>query len=243
MTDNSRTATRGVVYVACGEAYVQAAAASARSVRECSPSLATHLFTDRVDDVGPAFDGVTRIETPHRRSKVDCLVDTPFQQTLYLDADTQVVDDLSEMFELLDRFDLAIAHAHRRNHADTRAVWNLDLPASFPQLNSGVMLFRRNERMIELLGAWRDAYHQAGFAKDQVTLRELIWNSDVRVHILPPEYNVRYSKYLDVWDPAEAKPKILHYHVFKGGGDQREVRGLRREVASIRDRLVRRFRS
>ena len=237
---DSRTTTRGVVYVACGEPFVEAASASARSVREHSPSLAIHLYADRVDRADPLFDGVTRIEKPHRRSKVDCLVDTPFQRTLYLDADTSVVDDISEMFEILDRFDLAIAHAHRRNHPDTRTTWNLELPASFPQLNGGVLLFRRNERVLDLLGAWRDAYHEAGFAKDQVTLRELIWNSDVRVHILPPEYNVRYAKYLEVWDPAEAKPKILHYNAFKGAGDPRRARGLRGAVARIRNRPFRR---
>ena len=239
LTEIMRNESRGVIYVACGESYVEAASASARSVRECSPSLATHLFTGRADCVDPIFDGVTRIENPHRRSKVDWILETPFDRTLYLDADTRVVDDISEMFELLDRFDLAIAHAHRRNHPNTSTVWNLQLPVSFPQLNSGVILFRRNDRTHDLLGAWREAFHEAGFAKDQATLRELIWNSDLRVHILPPEYNVRYSKYLEVWDPAEAKPKILHYKVFKAGADRAEERGLRRAVTRIRKRFVR----
>jgi hypothetical protein len=235
-----RRDTRGVIYVACGERYIEAASESARSVRECSPSLATHLFADRTDCLDPIFDDVTLIEDPHRRAKIDCIPRTPFDRTLYLDADTRVVDDISEMFELLDRFDLAIAHAHRRNHPNTATVWNVELPVSFPQLNSGVILFGRNDRTIGLLDSWRDSFHQAGFAKDQVTLRELIWNSDLRVHILPPEYNVRYSKYLDLWDSAEAKPKILHYKEFKSGTPEAEQRGLGRAVARSLARFVRR---
>jgi len=240
LAERLRSDTRGVIYVACGESYVEAASASARSVRECSPALATHLFTDRAECAGSVFDGVTRIENPHRRAKVDCIVETPFDRTLYLDADTRVVEDISEMFELLDRFDLAIAHAHRRNHRNTSTVWNCELPESFPQMNSGVILFRRNDRTIELLGAWRDAFHHAGFAKDQVTLRELIWNSDLRVHILPPEYNVRYSKYLRFWEPAEAKPRILHYKSFNVDVDRARKRGFGHAVTRIRKVFVRR---
>ena len=76
------------------------------------------------------------------------------------------------------------------------------------------MLFKSSPAVLELLRAWGPAYHSAGFKKDQVTLRELLWLSDLRIHILPPEYNVRYEKYMRVWEEKEAIPRILHFSAF-----------------------------
>ena len=38
----------------------------------------------------------------------------------------------------------------------------------------------------------------------------VMWTSDPALYVLPPEYNVRYRKYLEVWTEREATPKILH---------------------------------
>ena len=138
-------------------------------------------------------------------------IDTRFQRTLYLDTDIRVVADISEMFDILDRFDIAIAHAHARNRKETKTVWHFHIPDAFPQMNGGVLLFRSSPTVLDLLRAWQRAYHSAGFAKDQVTLRELLWLSDLRLHILPPEYNIRYERYLSFWEAREAIPRILHF--------------------------------
>ena len=37
-----------------------------------------------------------------------------------------------------------------------------------------------------------------------------MWTSDLAIYVLPPEYNIRYRKYLDIWTDREAVPKILH---------------------------------
>ena len=50
------------------------------------------------------------LEGAHTRSKVDCLHRSRFARTLYLDADIRVIHDISEMFIVLDRFDIALAH-------------------------------------------------------------------------------------------------------------------------------------
>ena len=102
------------------------------------------------------------------------------------------------------------------------------IPEAFPQLNGGVILYRANAAVHQMLADWKQAYHTAGFKWDQVTLRELLWKSDLRLFILPPEYNVRYSKYLEVWEADEARPKILHFAAVlrcrcqdPGGGEAR----------------------
>jgi len=163
------------------------------------------------------FDAVELIENPHRRSKVDYMGNTPFKKTLFVDADTRVVADFTDVFMLLDKYDVAMTHAMRRAHKNPR-FWNIPLPYSFPQLNSGVFLYRTNEKVLEFLAKWKEAFHTAGIGKDQVTLRELLWLSDLKIYVLPPEYNVRYQKFLDIWaqNPGqnEAVPKILHMRRF-----------------------------
>ncbi|MEX0653193.1 MAG: sulfotransferase [Phycisphaeraceae bacterium] len=208
---------RGIVFIAAGDFFAQAAVNAARSIRETNPGLGVHLFTDSRAVDGSVFDGVTRIEDGHRRSKVDYLSESPFERTLYLDTDVRVVADIGEMFDLLDRFDIALAHAHSRENPNTTRTWRHEIPAAFPQLNGGVILYKKAPAVAKLLDDWRTAYHTAGFKKDQVTLRELVWLSDLRLAVLPPEYNVRFEKYLKIWDETEASPRILHYARFHTG--------------------------
>jgi hypothetical protein len=216
----------GVVYIATGESFVEAARLSALSVRRHNPDLPIALFSDRPiePDGADPFSAVHPVQNPHRRSKVDYLPHSPFERTLYLDADIRVFADLSEIFGVLDRFDVALAHAHARNHRSTNTTWRADIPRAFPQFNGGVIAWQRSEATQAFLRAWRDAYHASGFRKDQVTLRELLWLSDLRIATLPPEYNVRYPKYLWVWRRDEARPKILHMRWFERRGRLERVR-------------------
>lgn len=204
----------GVIYIATGEIYLRAARQSAESVRRHMPGVEIDLFTDADDIPAGVFDRVHVIENPHKRSKVDCVGKSRFERTLYLDSDTRVVADISELFDILDRFDIAGTHAHARERKATNLVWRQKIPEAFPQVNGGVLLYRDCEVVRSLLAEWSRAYVEAGFSKDQVSLRELLWLSDARLFILPPEYNVRYEKYETVWDAWEAQPKILHYARF-----------------------------
>jgi hypothetical protein len=210
-----RHPTSGVVFVATGARYIACAEAAARSVRRHMPDVPIALFTDAGalgEPLSGIFDPVIELEGAHRRSKVDCLMNSPFERTLFLDADIRVLEDVSELFDLLERFDIAMAHAHARNRAATRAVWTRELSDAYPQFNTGVMVVRRSPETQSLLQVWSDSYRTAGFRKDQVTLRELLWASGLRVATLPPEYNIRYPKYLWLWGRREARPRICHFH-------------------------------
>jgi Nucleotide-diphospho-sugar transferase len=220
----------GVIFVASGAPYVRAANRAARSVKEHAPSLAVDLFTDAPEAAEEVFDRVHPLEGAHIRSKVDHMHRSRFDRTLYLDTDTRVVGDISDMFAVLDRFDLALAHSHARNRKATRAVWRVEVSDAFPQLNSGVMLFKSSPAVLEFLRDWGKAYHSAGFKKDQVTLRELLWASDLRLHVLPPEYNIRYEKYLRVWDENEAIPRILHFAAFQEGHARKAKRSAKPRI-------------
>ena len=158
---------------------------------------------------------VGEIESPHYRSKVDYSVHTPFDRTLYLDTDTRVLEDITPVFDLLDRFDLALAHAS--NRVTRLQTWRTTLPRSFPQFNAGVFLYKKTPAVMSLLDEWVSSFHAAGFRSDQITLRELLWLSNLRIATLPPEYNVRFQKYLWLWGRRDAHPVILHFSRFVRG--------------------------
>jgi hypothetical protein len=205
---------RGVLYIAAGRRFIRAAIRSAGFVRKHSPDLPIHLFANWRDwgydfehDPAP-FTSVGEIESPHYRSKVDYSIRTPFERTLYLDADTRVLSDIRPVFDLLDRFDLALAHAP--NRVTRLTTWRTTLPHAFPQFNAGVFLYKSSPAVMALLREWVESFHTAGFRSDQITLRELLWLSDLRIATLPPEYNLRYNKYRWLWGRREARPVILH---------------------------------
>jgi len=216
--------TQGILYIAAGKKYINAAIRSAKSVLKYCPDLSTHLFADWQNyncfsfDQNPyPFTTVEIIANPHHRSKLDYLPLTPFDQTLYLDTDTTLDADIREMFRILERFEIALNHAHRRNDSIRLAPWRIELPQAFPQHNGGVILYRRTPKVLRFLEEWRDQFKEAGFLQDQMTLRELLWFSDLRMATLPPEYNVRYIKYKYLWSKAEARVKILHLRRYHDG--------------------------
>jgi hypothetical protein len=226
--------TQGILYIAAGSKYIRAAMNSAESVRRHSPGLATHLYADWQDrgfDFRRSpfpFTSVEAIDEPHRRSKVDYISRTPFDRTLYLDTDTALNADVRSLFQVLDRFDIALCHAHRRNAVQRLAPWRIALPPAFPQYNAGVILFRRTPAVVRFLEEWSRSFHEAGFQQDQKTLRELLWLSDLRMATLPPEYNVRFMKYAWLWSSEEATAQILHLRRYHDGPLWRLKRSIRR---------------
>ena len=215
--------TMGVLYVATGKKYINAAIRSAKSVRAHSPNLPIHIFANWQDLESP-FDPSTihlltigNIDNPHRRSKIDYLTRSPFDRTLYLDTDTALNVDITHIFQVLDQFDVALCHAHRRNEPVRNKTWRVTIPDVFPQFNSGVFVYKKDPKVIQLLETWSTSFHEAGFPQDQITLRELLWLSDLRIATLPPEYNVRFMKYHYLWVKSEAGTKIFHLRRFHDG--------------------------
>ena len=45
---------------------------------------------------------------------MDFISQSPFKKTIYLDSDTLVVRNISDMFDVLDRFDVAVTNDYAR---------------------------------------------------------------------------------------------------------------------------------
>jgi len=155
------------------------------------PGMPLALASDLRPD-GDPFDHWIPIEKPRKTTvdKIAPLANTPFEQTVFLDSDTYLCEAVPELFELLDRCDIAMAHA------PMRVIGHAPVPACFPECNSGVIAYNVNERTKELFANWAEFYSEqtspTGRLNDQPPLRKALWQSDVRLIVLPPEYNFRF---------------------------------------------------
>jgi hypothetical protein len=200
----------GAIYVSRGVDYYDLAIQSVATLRQHNPNLRVDLFTDQPDSSG-LFDSVRSIpEGPS--PKLAALSESRFRRTLYLDCDTLVVAPFGDLFQLLDRFDLAVAHDVRRTSSLIREEWLHEMPYAFPQMNAGVLLYSDRPAMRDFLLRWQAEYALAGRQRDQITFRDLLWSSDLAFYVLPPEFNLRRTTMLDAWEPLDARPTIIHSH-------------------------------
>lgn len=201
--------TIGVIFATTGKDYTRLAERAAQSVKENCPGLEVDLFTDQLGEM-PVFDQIHQLEDPWRRSKIDAMIFSRFDKTLYLDADLFVIADIRDVFEVLDRFDMAMAHDESRNGAHSQKIWRKQLPNAFPPFNSGVIAFRRSPEVRAFMRDWSHAVRENEFKGDQRMLRELIWDSDLRITALPREYNLMRFWLLRLWGVRDAAPRIIH---------------------------------
>lgn len=199
------TRQRGILYIATGQRFVDEAIDSAATVRRHSPHLPIALITDRHLAAHP-FDMIIPIDQPAYSfaDKPRHMPHSPFEQTLFLDTDVHVHGPIDELFALLARFDLAAAHDPTRINYESEVT--RDLPATFPELNTGVVLYRMSGGTRRLFAAWNRLYNQEHAARDhrrpdgrrghnQQSFRAACFHTDVALGVLPDEYNflTRYS--------------------------------------------------
>lgn len=208
---------KGVIYMVSGEKYIKEVRRSASSVKKHMPNISITVFTgddfndENIDDVrlmegfsGDYGDSVIRPGL------------SPYNKSLFLDSDTYLCDSISEIFTLLDRFDLAAAHnPMRRAELSTQEyAHRLDeevVPDCFPQYNTGVIAFNNNNAEVEdTFSQWNEYYQNAqnkkGYRFNQPSFRRALYESDVRIATLTPEYNCRINNIGYV----HGEVKILH---------------------------------
>lgn len=205
--------TTGVIYVATGADYVDLACQSCQSLLDTNPGIQADLFTEDTSRSGlEVFDRVHAVPRVHARAKLDCLALSRFDTTLFLDADTLVVRQLGDIWQLSDRFALSMAHDVRRASALIREGLAIDTPYAFPQLNSGVILYRNDDQTRAFFAKWAALYRDNDARRDQPTLKDMLWQSDIRFYVLPPEFNFRRIPVVNGWEPLDARITIVHSH-------------------------------
>lgn len=201
----SAKAECGIVYIATGSGFVREAVRSAETVRKVMPDSNICLITDKAT-TDSVFNVVIRVPDAEYGfvDQITYMPYSPYEQTLFLDTDIYVYEDVSELFDLLDRFDIAVAHNHNRQAWELNAV-----PESFPEYNSGVVVYRNEDEFRQFTEQWIDIYWEMADSpetQNQPSFRKALYESNLRIATLPTEYNcmVRYPGH------AVGTVKIFH---------------------------------
>ncbi len=197
---------QGYIYVALGEKYRRQFEKSVKFLKEYNNQVNVTVITDQKDESLEKADKI--IEKPELnlglpyKAKTICWKETPYEKTIALDTDTIVCGETSELFDMLERFDVIAGHAPYR-------LWSCDserIPEPFVQFNTGVVGFDNKllshiDRVVDKMGSDCECERS-----QQPPFREVVYNSDLETYVLPTEYNFR-SKFLAY---AQQPIKIIH---------------------------------
>lgn len=205
---------RGAIWVATGKAHVDAAVKSARTFKESNPKYKTALFTD-LDLDAKGFDFVRKIPNNVIRPKIEMLSASPFDQTLYLDNDTLILDNLSAAYDILEKFEMAGCQVQLWQRPRHNQVHRIQVPILFPEINCGVLLYKKCVKTDEFFKRWSHEFRKSGLNVDQTTFRETLWDSDIKFHVLPEQLNKRLIDPCELIYTDKPSPFIVHLPVLR----------------------------
>lgn len=203
---------RGILYLAKGQKVASEAVISASQLKNLMPDIPVTVVTDREIQTGP-FDNIIHDEREFsKEDKPYWLKRTPYEDTLYLDSDIWVERPVYDIFELLEEFDIGVAKDPAEPHIFYTDASRDNVPTSFPELNTGVIIFEKNTRMTHFCDEWMSKFTPSE-TRDQRPFRPAIYESDVRMTLLPPRYNCMYRKSNAVNGPV----KLFHGQLVERG--------------------------
>lgn len=196
---------KGVVIIGVGKKAEGEARLCAESVRRSNPGLEVMILDEPSPLPSPPAPlpiQQVRLDSGEgnmrwsRWMKVHLDELSPFELTLYLDADTRAQLDLSEGFGMLeDGFDLTLTPSNnqgddlmwhvgeeeRRRTVEELGFWPL-------QLQAGVMFFRKSEGTRRLFEAWQEEWRRWE-GQDQAALLRALKRAPVRMWLLGRPWN------------------------------------------------------
>jgi hypothetical protein len=205
-------ASYGAIYIATGAKHFNEACVSVVSLKRVMPDLPVTIYTDQPIPAGTPFNERVPIVGcgDGFMDKATYIPHSPYEYTCYLDTDTYVVGDLSNGFELLEYFDFAVAHEPLTAEAYSMP----GVPVSFPELNTGVIFFKKSPKTDGFFERWRANYaedrvqHKGhSLLTDQPSFRQTLYSApELRLATLPAAYNCRFS----FCGIVQGEIKVLH---------------------------------
>lgn len=196
--------SRGVIYMAIGKEFVEEAVFSAKSFRKHMNWPIT-LYTDLPEFAAKenVFDEIVSIQQSGRRPHRDKLVSmlqSPYDETLFLDTDVYIGASLDDCWEILKHFDMAISGDRRYKDFLPSGT---EVPQSFKEVNLGVVFFKKSEKTIETLTASLEVYDELSskhpnirlYSCDQPAFRIASFYSGISIAPLAEEDNCRFATY------------------------------------------------
>ena len=202
--------------------YIREAIYSAKSLKKVDKNAKICLITDRPikNDI---FDTIL-IREMSIRCKPYYLLHSPYDKTIYIDSDTYINHNIDDLFEVLDKYDVAMIHDYARKRIFPIPEY-MKIPTCFSEVNGGIMAYKKNDRITNLINKWKHYYekYKKVVIWDQPSLRIALWESDALLFILPNEYNrrgkhtkqkcINCRKSGDKRFPKDhLKTRIFHFH-------------------------------
>lgn len=245
----------GVMYMTWGENAIAQAKQSIYSLRRFLPHIPVMVVGDRA--AGEGFKADRSVDFYHcsadpfnedqkkgfkflaGRIKPLLAAISPFERTLYVDADTYFQRPPSEGFQLLDRWDVCLAETQTRTLAEGIAGKE-ECQATAEEFGSGLLLYhnsgmifwKKNDRTLRLFIEWQKQWNRYKGWDEQVALLRALLRTDVLYLTLP------YT-----WNHSEFRECYMLSHWF-GAGDARfdmkqRIRQMTDRDLEERSRLVR----
>ena len=203
------------------EAYLGEAERSANSFAQVMPDIERWVFSHDVIS-SPSFQRFHQLKPRSHHlwygdfiaGVCEALTALP-EHVLMVDSDTLFLMDVYELFELLEKFDLAGIHALARRTGPTVQR----VPDAFPEFNTGLFAMRNNQTIKQVWAKTFERFiaHSHIYGNtDQAPLRETLWyDFDGKMYVTPLEYHCRYQHGVYAFDPV----RVLHGRV----GDLEEI--------------------
>ena len=199
----------GAIWVALGHDHIKTAERSAKTFKKFNPGKLTALFTDEYIQ-NETFDYIQQIREDLVRPKIDMLKASPFERTIYLDNDTLVLGDLSPAYQILDKFEMAGCQVQLWQRARHNKKYRINVPILFPEINCGVLVYRKCEKTQNFFTQWSKEFHASGLRVDQTTFREILWETNVHFHVLPEQMNKRLIDPCELVYTDKPSPLVVH---------------------------------
>jgi Glycosyl transferase family 8 len=201
--------SQGIVYIAIGQADLELAIQSARSVIDTAsePQLITVLCdcdysshnTDSISfvDIGKYSGAYWQDSGVVAAYLKTCLYRlSPYDKTLYLDTDIRAVRDISLIWDYLDD-GIGLCTAYnplvkgRIYPTNSEEAFTADTISNWDQYNSGMFLFKKSPLMFDFFESWK--YQWSKFkVHENMALTRLLDYSPIKPIRLPSKFNDFY---------------------------------------------------
>lgn len=191
--------SKGVLYVAYGDNAYWECKESLLSLKRSNPALVACVLTDAPAQFRTFAKYVTRADSePYGRwAKLSADQLSPFDHTLYIDADTRINGDLSPLFAALESgWDFVTTISQQQGKAwlngydeDEREA-TIDNIGFVPlQLQGGCWGFVKNERTGAFFEQWREEWQSGGYEQDQAALSRALRFCPMRLCLMSRAFN------------------------------------------------------
>ncbi|MDD5517848.1 MAG: glycosyltransferase [Candidatus Omnitrophica bacterium] len=217
--ESDRHGGRGVFYVAYGDPARNCAKAAIESFKGHMRDIPVALTSSERLGIEDIFIEFPDDDIGARSAKTMIYDLTPknWQFILYLDADTEIIADISFLYQALeDGWDMVICKNPGKFHTAREMVRSDNKDEceytfrqigtdELIQLNGGVFAFQRNKRTKAFFKAWHEEWQRYG-KRDQAALLRALFLHPLKIYVLGNQWNT-----ITRYDPAEISAGILHY--------------------------------